>query len=449
MNPKRIIADIIDFNPTRSIKRGEKKPFIDMASIQANFRDITNYVYREYKGGGSRFSNGDTLFARITPCLENGKTAKINCLPENEIGHGSTEFIVMSAKEPEYDEDFIYYLSRLPHFRAYAQSRMEGTSGRQRVTWQSLADYKIEYPEREIRRRIGSFLRVIDDKILQNTKINQTLEQIAQAIFKNWFVDFNPVEAKIDVFQSGGTQEEAERTAMSVISGKNKKTLESFRKENPEGYAKLKETAALFPAGMVDSELGMIPEGWEVGSLGDVYDITMGQSPKGTSYNEAGEGTLFFQGRAEFGWRYPKPRLYTTDPKRMASNGDVLMSVRAPVGDLNIALSDCCVGRGLAALKSKVGGTTYSYYQLRNIQRYFERFNAEGTVFGSINQKDLKSIKVIVPDEKLINRFLYVVGKMDKQIESLSQQVNSLETIRDTLMPKLLTGELLINGESE
>lgn len=132
---KSFITEIVEFNPKRTIKRGTVAPFVEMAALPENSRDIERFTEREFKSGGSRFQNSDTLFARITPCLENGKTAKVNILPPNTVAHGSTEFIVMAAKQPEIDEDFIYYLARLPEFREYAQARMEGTSGRQRVSY--------------------------------------------------------------------------------------------------------------------------------------------------------------------------------------------------------------------------------------------------------------------------------------------------------------------------
>ena len=179
MSSNKTISDIVDFNPKRPIKKGETKPFIEMAALPVDSRDVSELGEREFKGGGSKFKNGDTLFARITPCLENGKTAKVNCLNQDEHGHGSTEFIVMSAKEPEYDEDYVYYLARHPEFRAYAQSRMEGTSGRQRVAWQSLAEFEFDYPDKDIRKEAGKFLKEIDDKVALNAKTNQTLEQIA------------------------------------------------------------------------------------------------------------------------------------------------------------------------------------------------------------------------------------------------------------------------------
>lgn len=132
--------------------------------------------------------------------------------------------------------------------------------------------------------------------------------------------------------------------------------------------------------------------------LSDIADITMGQSPSGKSYNEEGKGAVFYQGRGEFGWRFPTQRLFTTEPKRMAAAGDVLMSVRAPVGDLNVAYEDCCIGRGLAAIHSQY--PSFCLYLLRSLSRRLNAYNSEGTVFGSINGKTLKALKIALPDKK-------------------------------------------------
>lgn len=123
-------------------------------------------------------------------------------------------------------------------------------------------------------------------------------------------------------------------------------------------------------------------------TLADVASVTMGQSPAGASYNEKGVGAVFYQGRGEFGWRFPTQRLFTTAPKRMAAVNDVLMSVRAPVGDLNVAYEDCCIGRGLAAISSD--HHSFCLYLMRSLKRKLDAFNGEGTVFGSINGKALK-----------------------------------------------------------
>ena len=152
------IKDIVDFNPSRPLSKGKEFPFIDMASLPVNGRDINEVSNKVFNGGGAKFKNGDTLFARITPCLENGKTAKVENLPVGCIAHGSTEFIVLSAKSKD-DEDFVYYLARLPDFRSYAISRMEGTSGRQRVQLDVVKNYEILCPPLEEQIQIGRILK--------------------------------------------------------------------------------------------------------------------------------------------------------------------------------------------------------------------------------------------------------------------------------------------------
>ena len=136
---------------------------------------------------------------------------------------------------------------------------------------------------------------------------------------------------------------------------------------------------------------------WTEGTLSDIADITMGQSPSGSSYNEDGNGTIFFQGRAEFGFRFPTVRLYTTEPKRMACVNDTLMSVRAPVGDLNVAHTDCCIGRGLAAIHSKNNHQSFVLYTMFSLKKQLDVFNGEGTVFGSINRNSLNEMPLHKP----------------------------------------------------
>ncbi|HBB4204353.1 TPA: restriction endonuclease subunit S, partial [Escherichia coli] len=264
------LSDLVIFNPKRPLKKGESAAFVEMAALPENGRDINRVDEKIFTGGGSKFANKDTLFARITPCLENGKTSLVSGLSDGEVAFGSTEFIVLAAKEPEYDSDYIYYLSRLGEFRSFARSRMEGTSGRQRVAWQSLADYEYDFPDKRLRKFAGDVLKKFDDKILLNHQINHTLEQMAQALFKSWFVDFEPVKAKITALEAGGSQEDAMLAAMTAISGKDSDALVVFEREHPEQYAQLKATAELFPAAMQDSELGAIPKGWGVASISEM-----------------------------------------------------------------------------------------------------------------------------------------------------------------------------------
>lgn len=181
---------------------------------------------------------------------------------------------------------------------------------------------------------------------------------------------------------------------------------------------------------------------WGEGSLSDIADIIMGQSPSGSSYNEDGIGAVFFQGRAEFGFRFPTIRLYTTEPKRMAYANDALMSVRAPVGNLNVAHTDCCIGRGLAAIRSKYNQQSFVLYTMQALKTQLDMFNGEGTVFGSINRNSLNNIPIIIPTKNKIEEFQSIVAPMDAAIRNNYDEICRLQDTRDCLLPRLMSGEL-------
>lgn len=191
---------------------------------------------------------------------------------------------------------------------------------------------------------------------------------------------------------------------------------------------------------------GEIPNNWKVGSLSDIAEITMGQSPDGKTYNEDGIGTVFYQGRAEFGKRYPTRRLFTTEPKRLAKKFDSLMSVRAPVGDLNIANEDCCIGRGLAAIHSKNNCQSFVHYTLLSLRQQIDIFNGEGTVFGCINKDALSSMEITIPSDEYLMKFQKVVSSFDTEIFNRDEENRALVSIRDSLLPKLMSGELDVDS---
>ena len=268
----------------------------------------------------------------------------------------------------------------------------------------------ITLPPIEDQKAIAHILGSLDDKIEINQKMNQTLEDIAKAIFKSWFVDFDPVRAKAE--------------------------------GRPTGLPP--EISDLFPDELVDSEIGEIPKGWDVGALSDVADITMGQSPPGDTYNDDGVGLPFYQGSTDFGFRFPSLRKYCSEPKRLADADDVLISVRAPVGDLNRAKDDCCIGRGLASLRAKNSLQTWVFYRCKFLSQQLETFNSEGTVFGSINGKDLKGLPTILAPELLCKAFDEIAKPMDDAVRNRTLEIEVLSELRDTLLPKLISGELRI-----
>ncbi len=188
-------------------------------------------------------------------------------------------------------------------------------------------------------------------------------------------------------------------------------------------------------------------EGWEEGKLPDEFDFVMGVSPPGESYNENGEGVPMYQGNADFEFRFPKKRVFTTDPKRFAEQFDTLISVRAPVGAQNMADEKCCIGRGVAAFRYKKnnGYYTYTYFKMKSLMKEINQFNDTGTVFGSISKTDFEELSITLPPKELVDQYQLEVKPIDDKIISNCLQIRTLEKLRDTLLPKLMSGEVRVN----
>ena len=288
--------------------------------------------------------------------------------------HNQRIGLVKIIDEKRLDKHYLYWFMRT----SYYQKTIAATSSGSTVHHTSpdrIMDVEIELPDLEKQRAVATFMDNIESKINTNKQINKNLEQQAQAIYQQMFID----NARSD---------------------------------------------------------------WAEGTLSDIADITMGQSPSGSSYNEDGTGTIFFQGRAEFGFRFPSVRLYTTEPKRMARSNDTLMSVRAPVGDLNVAHSDCCIGRGLAAIHSKSNHQSFVLYTMFSLKKQLDVFNGEGTVFGSINRNSLNDMPILIPSDDMLDEFERIVAPMDLTIRNNYDEICRLQDIRDTLLPRLMSGEL-------
>ena len=408
-------SEAVQVNPAVRLERDGVYPFVDMAAVNADSRSAYPSEERPFKGNGSRFQDGDTLMARITPCLENGKIARY-CAPDGTAeGHGSTEFIVIRGRPNVTDNDFTYYLTQWEEVRSYAVGQMTGTSGRQRVPVDSLDHLPVTIPPLPEQRAIAGVLGALDDKIELNRRMNRTLEAMARAVFQDWFVDFGPVRAK---------------------------------QEGREPYLP-PELWALFPGRLAPTELGESPEGWAVKLLGDCYNLTMGQSPPGNTYNDHGEGLPFFQGSTDFGARFPGNRKYCTAPNRIAEGGDTLVSVRAPVGAVNMAWEKCCIGRGVAALRHKSGSSSFTYYSTWAMQSEFQQYEQTGTVFGSITKKQFEALPVISPTESLVNAFESFTLPLEQRQRANTAESRALAAQRDALLPRLVSGELGVGDFGE
>lgn len=257
-------------------------------------------------------------------------------------------------------------------------------------------------------RGISTVLNNIEEKIESNNKQSDMLERIARGIFRSWFIDFDPVHANIRNQDFG--------LPLSVQD--------------------------LFPGRLVQSPMGLIPQKWTITPVGECFMLTMGQSPPSSSYIEEDEGLPFFQGRSDFGFRFPRKRRYCTDPLRIAHSGDTLVSVRAPVGDLNLAMEECCIGRGIAALRHLSGSASFTYYAVGSIQDQIARYEDTGTVFGCINRKQFESLWLIEPTYQLIDLFDDFVSPIDLKIRSMTVESHTLTALHEALVPKLMSGQL-------
>ena len=253
-------------------------------------------------------------------------------------------------------------------------------------------------------KNIAKILSAFDIKIALNRQINDNLEAMARQLYDYWFVQFDFPNENGKPYKSNG----------------GKMVWNEKLKRN-------------------------IPNKWNNGILSNIANITMGQSPDGSSYNENGNGTIFYQGSTDFGIRFPSIRKYTTAPSRFAKKGDILMSVRAPVGAMNIANNDCCIGRGLTSLSSKVGSTTHLYYILDDLRMKFENINSAGTTFGALTKDGLYGLPVVVPSVDIIKQFEDICKPIfDKQM-CIGEEINALTKQRDELLPLLMNGQATVN----
>ena len=310
---------------------------------------------------------------------------------------------------------YVGYQLRSERFRQHVLS-VRGGSAQPGANAKQLGAFPLLLIDRSQQDAVVSTLRALDNRITLLRETNATLEAIAQALFKSWFVDFDPVRAK----QEGRA---------------------------PEGMDDA--TAALFPDEFEESELGLVPRGWRYSTVGESFVLTMGQSPPGNTYNESGVGLPFYQGRTDFGFRFPSRRVFCTAPTRLAEPGDTLVSVRAPVGDVNMALEKCCLGRGVAGVRHPKGYRSFAFYATRGLRSRFDLFDSEGTVFGSINKKDFQGLRVIEPLDAVLAAFDDVATPIDQRVVENEGQIRTLATLRDTLLPRLISGQLrLPEGEA-
>lgn len=372
-------ADFLEFNPRLSIKKGVMATKVAMDKLQPFTKKIPETEQAVFSGG-TKFCNGDTIMARITPCLENGKTAFVDILAENEVAFGSTEFIVMRAKEGISDPQFIYYLATSPEFRNVAIKSMVGSSGRQRVQQGVLNDFVLQVPPLEEQKRIGRFLAAIDDRIALNSEINDNLQQQAAALFANFY---DRAETEV-----GFTE------IIQILGGGTPKTGESSYWNGCVPFFTPKD-------------------------VGSPYTLTT-------------EKTITEEGLA-----HCNSCLYPVNT--------VFVTARGTVGKVGLPGVPMAMNQSCYAL---IGKDTHQllvyFYTLKAVDRL--KHKASGAVFDAITTRDFESEIIMKLSDDDAKDFLDVAVPIYQAVLSNSIENLRLAALRDSLLPKLMSGEIDVSN---
>ena len=374
------LADFVQINPIEKIKKGGIYKKISMEHIQPFCRDITGYEYSTFNGG-SKFRNHDTVMARITPCLENGKCAQINVLNDNELGFGSTEFIVFRAITNVSDANFVYYLICSDVIRESAIKSMVGTSGRQRVQTNVLENLILSLPLLDVQKKIAGVLGALDDKIELNNKINQNLEAQAQALFKSWFIDFEPFGGKM-------------------------------------------------------------PNDWKIGKVDDIVDLYDSQRIPLSNNQRSKMKKIYPYYGATSVMDFVEEYIFDGKYLLLGEDGTVIDNKGFPI--LQYVWGKFWVNNHAHIMTGKNGFTVESLYL------FFKQTNVKEIVTGAvqpkINQSNLKALKVRIPTHIVMNEFNQITAPLFSLFRRNTEENFRLAELRDTLLPKLMYGEIDVDN---
>ena len=375
-------------NPTEKLAKGTMATKVAMTDLQPFTKKIQSFSIEPYNGG-MKFRNGDTLVARITPCIENGKSAYVDVLKEDEIGFGSTEYIVLRQKSNSSNKQYLYYFSQSDIFRRIAIKSMTGTSGRQRVQTDVVRNTEFYFPPLPEQKAIAGVLSALDDKIDLLHRQNKTLEALAETLFRQWFI------------------EEAE-------------------------------------------------DNWEEGELGDILTMKGGSTP--STKNEDYWG-------GDIHWTTPRDlsnsaSLYLLDTARkitkaglnkitsgLLPKGTLLMSSRALVGYLALSEVPISINQGYIAILDNKGFSKYFIYLWLKLHMPYVKSFANGSTFQEISKASFKTLEIVIPPKLSVEKFTTKIEPNFTKIKANTYQIQTLENLRDTLLPKLMSGAVRVRFE--
>jgi type I restriction enzyme S subunit len=379
------LGEIADINPRVPLKQGNEYSFVEMKDLNANFKYTSPSIKRELKGG-TKFQNGDTLFARITPCLENGKICQVRDL-ENGVGFGSTEFMVFRGKEKVSDTDFIYYLARTDYVRNNAIQAMTGTSGRQRVEKSALEKLDVLLPDLKTQKTIACILASLDDKIELNLKMNESLESLAKSIFNEWVLNFRFPDFD-GVLINGLPKDWKQEPIDNSIEFLNGLALQKFPAENDDDYLPVIKIRELRQG------------------ISNASDKANSEIPS----------------------------------KYIINDGDILFSWS---GSLEVII--WCDGKGalnqhLFKVSSNVFPKWFCYFWTKHYLPIYQSI-AEGkaTTMGHIQRRHLTETIINIPDEKTLKKMDKIISPLVDKIILNKIEIKTLARFRDNLLPEIMT----------
>ena len=389
------LSDYVDINPKTQLPKGTQVPFVGMNAITAGRRKVTANERREAKGSGAKFLPGDTLFARITPCLENGKIAQFS---DKEAGLGSTEFFVLRAKPNVSEQDFVFYFALQEELRAAAEKSMTGASGRQRADVSALKEFECEFPPLPTQRRIAGILSNYDELIENNQRRIRILEDMARSLHREWFVH--------------------------------------FRYPGHESVP------------LVDSPLGQILQGWEVKKLSDIAVVNRAQINAKTAPNELHyiDIASVSPGQIDYVTTYA----FADAPgraRRVVQHGDVLWSCVRPNRRSHALVMhpeiNTIASTGFAVLTAKAVPYTFLYCATTtdDFVSYLTN-NASGAAYPAVTATTFEKAELLIPSSALLERFGEATIAMVEQAHTIQRQTANLRRTRDLLLPRLLSGQM-------
>jgi type I restriction enzyme S subunit len=409
---------------------------IEEAKSLPNAKTVNGFVIKDVL-----FSNIRTYFRKVWLATFSG-----TCSPD--------VVVIRSKNFDLLDQKFLFRVVCSDEFIEYSVRTAKGVK-MPRGDKDALKVMSITLPPLPEQKRIAEILSSLDNKIEINKQINKTLVEMAEALFKSWFIDFDPVRVKKAALEAGADEKEANLAVMRFISSKTEEELEKFRDDYPEKWRELEDVAKLFPAEFQDSELGEVPLGWEVKMLGDIGTIVTGTTPDKSDWTI--DGDIPFITPSDFGYnnyflletiRYVSEKLKSTILSRFIPANSILVTcIGSDMGKVTINTRECLTNQQINSIipnKHYSGNESFLYFMLKHKRTFLRSIAEAGSTMPIINKTQFSRVKILVPHNSLLSIFKKRNLENNRLIKLSLQQTSNLMLVNNQLRNKLLIGEAII-----